>query len=433
MKECFKCGKGIDDDAYYCPECGEQQKIEKDTEIEKLEKIEKKEKIKCIDCGKEIDFDSIFCTYCGGKQEAGHKGKLEEKKEFSLKSFFKSMMNYKGLILIVLIIASLTIFFYVVNKPAAQKDIKVEFSDVPGNYSGSVILVMQYAAPLNESQIKYLDEFLSYMDKDKIPITIFFTAQSIKNGTKVQDYITTDPELGFNASFLKKYPLVEAEISGYINAPYDSFRYEDQEQLIKQSKKALRKYGFNASGIMLPGGKYNTDTLLAIENNKLDFGLISGPESYVHPPSLLGGKMSLILFSLSQSTPNNLSQISDGVHIFMINNEVLPSINAQLSMGMNMIGSSNINGLWITNLKQQDAFIREKEKISAQLVTNLRSKQSTLSIINLLDGTKVKISTELKPASIKYGNNSFVNFTKKEKDFSFVLNKNQSNILITWD
>lgn len=433
MKECFKCGKGIDDDAYYCPECGEAQKIEKDTEMEKLEKIEKKEKIKCVDCGKEIDFDSIFCTYCGGKQESGHKKKREEKKEFSFRSFFKTIIDHKGLIFIILVIASLTIFFYVVNKPAAQKDIKVEFSDVPGNYSGSVILVMHYAEPLNESQIRDLDEFLSYIDRDRVPITIFFTAQEIKNGTKIEDYITTEPDLGFNASFLKNHASVEAEISGYINTPYDSFRYEDQEQMIKQSKKALRKYGFNASGIMLPGGRFNTDTLLAIENNKLDFALISGQESYMHPPSLLGGKMSLILFSLSESTPENLSKTDEGIHIFMINNDALPSINAQLGMGMNMFDYSNIDGLWITNLKDQDAFIREKEKISAQLVTNLKSKQSTLSMINLIDGTKVKVTTELKPLEIKYGNDSFVNFTKQENKFSFVLNENQSNVLIMWD
>ena len=434
MKECFKCGKGIDDDAYYCPECGEQQKVVKDAEMEELEKVKEKERIKCVDCGKSIDYDSIFCTYCGGKQEARHKGNEGKAKDKpSAKSTFDLIMQNKGLVLIVLIIMSLTIFLFVMNRPAAQKEIKVEFMDVPGNYSGSAIFAMFYDKPLNKSQIEDLDEFLFYMDESEIPMTIFFTTQNLANSTRIEDYITTAPELGFNASFLSKYSLAEIETAGYMNVPYDALKYEDQEQLIKQSKKALRKYGFNISGIMIPGSRFNTDTLLAIENNKLDFALVSGQESYVHPPSLLGGKMSLILYSLSQSSPSNFSEAGEGVHIYMINNDALPSINRQLRSGTNPLDKSGMKESWIASLKEQDAFIREKEKISAQLVTNMKSKQSTLSFDSLVNGTKVKITTELKPLNIKYGNDTFVNFTRKEKSFYFVLNESQSNIMISWE
>lgn len=436
MKDCFKCGKGIDDDAYYCPECGEAQKITKDKEIEELEEIEKKEKIKCIHCGKKIDLDSVFCVFCGTKQasseikEEAKEGAIRPKEKFSFMKILRIMNENKMLIFIILVIGFLTVFFFFANRPEKIKDIKVEFADIPGEYSSSIMFAMFYDKPLNESEMNALDEFLTYADEQDMPLTLFFTCQDLGNSTDINDYITTDPSVDFNMSFLRKHD-VDVQSGGYINAPLDALRYEDQEQLIKQAKKAFRKQGFNVTGMIIPGGRYNTDTLLAMENNKLDFGLISNGEPYTHPPSLLGGKMSLIIFSFDKNGPGNFTSIGDGIHIYPINKEALPYINNQMSFGGKMIDEKLINGSWMTYIEEQRSFLIEKEKISAQLQTNMKNKASTLSIMNLMNGTKIKVITELKPKNVSYGNKS-ISFVKIDNGFYFLLDKKEDYVSILW-
>lgn len=62
MKQCLNCKSMIDDDALFCPECGN-----------KVESVKY-----CVSCGKEIDEDSDFCPYCGASQKSNDVEKTDE-------------------------------------------------------------------------------------------------------------------------------------------------------------------------------------------------------------------------------------------------------------------------------------------------------------------------------------------------------------------
>lgn len=59
---CNECGKEIDDNAAFCPECGA-----KVVNVPQISESEKKEERVCADCGAQIPDDALFCPECGRK------------------------------------------------------------------------------------------------------------------------------------------------------------------------------------------------------------------------------------------------------------------------------------------------------------------------------------------------------------------------------
>ena len=81
MVKCTNCGVSVDENAKFCPSCGNKMKVEKTACIKCGEMItdgtkfcpecgaNQLEKIKCSKCGAELKPGTKFCPECGNKQE----------------------------------------------------------------------------------------------------------------------------------------------------------------------------------------------------------------------------------------------------------------------------------------------------------------------------------------------------------------------------
>ncbi|MFH1053333.1 MAG: hypothetical protein V1740_02840 [Candidatus Woesearchaeota archaeon] len=407
MKKCHNCSLDIEDDAIYCRHCGRTQ-INDIQEGKTLESNVKDEKARGFD-------------------------RIKEKTKLSGSRFLRIIKDYKSIWIILILIIGLLALFYYTNKPKPAEEIDIQFGDVPGHYKRSIIFTLFYDQPLSENETAKLKEFLEEMDKEGLPITLFLTAQLVNNTSTINDFFTNNPRLDFDANFLKNFNNTEVGTGGYINSAYDVLSYDDQEELIRQSKKAFRNQSIDVKGIILPGNRYNLDTFLAIENNKIEYLILQTPdiEPY-HPPSLLGGKMYMLIFPISQAGLNDITMDSIGVFVFLLNKDKIGEIAEMLRNNQTILNPEIMQETWFPLLNEQNNFIREKEKMSARLTTDSKRMRSSLSINNIKNGTKVLIDTKLAPINMTSGNKT-INFNYLGESLYFILDKNQTLVNIEWE
>lgn len=373
------------------------------------------EKINCHKCGKEIDAGSKHCSSCSAKAEKAKK----EKKRLSIKDFFTNKTNlFVGAIMILVIV----LFFLLNSGKPEVVDIDMKFSIYPGEYQRAVVLAVDFEKPLDDKDIKLIRLLSKSAAKYNAPITFFLTAQE---GTGYEDFITGYPSLAFNLTGISN---VDFETSGYINQPYTEIPYKYQERLIRQSKLAFKDQGINVKGFFPPILQANYDTILAAENNNVEFILLSlgNTTEPLHPDSLVGGKMNIMIYPVYQEEKLK----KEGVFVLLLNKE---AIQDQMSFE-NFLASLRGEDIFFSTARELNDYIRKTEAMSAELTTDYKEMHSYISLNKLTNNTKVDFKTELKPLNITSKMvNRTVGHIEKEEGFFILLNEDDRNLEIIWE
>lgn len=135
-KECIKCGKTIDSDLKFCPECGANQE-------------EKDDKPKCPECGASIKEDTKFCDKCGHKLIEDEEPTVvvqhvtpPKKKNHTV----AIVLSIVGGFLLLLLIIGIAIGVSISNKIKAEEEykntpVKVDIS--MSNYYGNIDYILE--------------------------------------------------------------------------------------------------------------------------------------------------------------------------------------------------------------------------------------------------------------------------------------------------
>ena len=304
-------------------------------------------------------------------------------------------------------------------------DIDMKFSIYPGEYQRAVILALNFDKPLNNSDIEFIGYISKVSSKYDIPITIFLTAQDGKN---YEDFITGYPALGFNITNAANFDNIDFETAGYINQPYIDIPYKYQERLIRQSKLAFRDKGIIVKGFLPPLLQANYDTILAAENNNIEFILLAvgNATEPFHPDSLIGGKMNILVYPLYQE-----GEIKDnGAFIFLLNKEAIK--NQGNFEGF--LASIPKEKTWFIKAKELNDYIRKTEEMSAELTTDYKKMESYIRFNSLINGTKIDFTTTLNPTNITAKmDNETIEPVKKEDGFYILLDEKDSYLEIKWE
>ena len=367
------------------------------------------EKITCKKCKKGIDADSKHCSFCGAKI----KGKDRP-------GFIADLLKNKSALFIISIIILVIALFILLNygKPKIV-DIDMRFSIYPDQYKRAVILALYFDEPLeNASFLSYLSEAGSDLDA---PVTAFLTAQK---GKEYEDFITGYPSLAYNISSLEG---IDIEAAGYINQPYTEIPYKYQERLIRQSKLSFKDNDIYVEGFFPPLLQANYDTILAAENNNIEFIILNvgNATEPFHPDSMVGGKMNIMIYPLYQE-----KKIKDkGTFIFLLNKEAIK----EKANFRSFVAGIPRDDTWFTTASELNDYIRKTEKMSAELTTDYKAMESYINYYDLMNSTKIDFSTSLVPLRItEKKNNRTIEPVMHDEGFYIMLDEDDSYIEIEW-
>jgi len=416
--------------------------------------------MECNNCKKQIDDDSEYCMYCGKHltktkdQDKKDEKKQEEKpvikehrKSSKLLHKIKQTLTNKAyiFIIIILVLFSALVFLLMTGK-TIYLDINLQFDIFPRNYSKANIFAVNFEDPLSEQDLKLLEQTINITSQHNIPLTIFMTARKLDNLTDFKKYLNETPKLDTNISEIKeiakKYNAkIDIQSSGYIDIPYSDLPYEYQEKFIIQSRKAFKDQGVLIKGLSVPKNQVSYDTLLAAENNKIEYITLQSKENIpAHPDSMLGGKMNIIVFPITAGVKQG--QAKRGVYVQYIDISKMKDSFVRESLGKYFEEIKNKPGTIFPSFTEMNNYIRQTEKMSATLTTNYKEMISGIQFDELINNTKVIIKTELIPINITdlatnatfnwqyvhyYDNVNITNNT-----ISLILNSTNENIQINW-
>ncbi len=347
---------------------------------------------------------------------------------------FNSLIeNNKAMLFTALLVTFLIILiFFIKSQDRISADIEISFSIYPEHKKGAIAVAIFYDTPSIDTAA--LQKIANTASKNNIPITMFFTARTtdkVIDEAGLLQIINEDPHLDFNISEIIEIietEKLEFEIgsAGYLNIPYNEISYKYQENFIRKSKLAFRKNRVNIKGFLPPNFGFSYDTILAAENNKLDFFLILSINDTepLHPESVEGGKMSILAFPVAQK------EVSEGMAIQFINPEEL-GYNALDSFFFSMNSNEEKDAVLLSEMTD---YIIRTEKISATIITDLKKASSAVTFQFLVNGTKVEFDTDLGVKSINdISKNISLPYYTNDNGFYIVLNESTQRIDILWN
>src|SRR3989344_811380 len=329
-----------------------------------------------------------------------------------------------GTVYITLLVIAIIILVLVFKpKPIKHEEINLKFDAVPSNYEKIVSFVMYFDQPVKPNEILQLNKPITAFNQEGIPITIFFTPESNTNKT-INEIFDKEDRLGFNIKSIKS-DNVEIGTSSFIAADLAELTYQQQELLIKKSKNSFKNQNITIKGLYIPQFSASFDTLLAIENSKMEYAIAGYGIEPMHPDTPLGIKMNLLLLPLSSE--QNWSE-KKGLYIIELNKDAVLSNPEALRQ---FLDSAHSNLSLFLNLSSVSAEIRKKEAISARITTDYKKAVSEIVFDGLKNNTKVDIITKLETIAVNSTNKS-INYENIDDTLSLSLDEEDSTIFVYW-
>jgi len=407
--------------------------------------------MKCKHCKKEIDEDSVFCTYCGKKVAKAEKvtkkrkkavKKIKEKKETKEKKpFLETIKENKGKILTaVIIILALILVYLLVFGEKIPLDVDMEFSIFPGEYTSSFSIVTIIDSPLDDERMDALESLVSVMSRNDVPLTLFANARFEKKDHN--ELLSEETKLDIDNEKIteidKKYnATIDIQSYGYADLKHAGIPYDSQEKLLRKARIAFKENGAVIKGFLPPQNAYNFDTVLAAENTNHDFMLVFGNDvKPIHPPSPLGGKMNILVFSVNNLNVLRRGNIS-GAFIMLV--DITRIKNNTASLGSFFREVEKDKEVLTASLKQINDYIRKIEAMEATITTDYKKFETYIDLSNLVNNTKIRIRTALNPLSTMSVNqrnaslNKNISWWRQQDSYFFIINESYGNMRILWE
>ena len=411
---CPNCNKETEDDALFCPFCGNE--LNKSHEIE-AEESAPKGSMHCSDCDNAVEDDAVFCPNCGTNlrkpdENISQDRPIEEVTPQPVKKKF-DFKEHKAKLFIAVTL-SLLLVLIILLRPGKiiPVDVDLEFSLYQGNYTKVVMPVLYFDSDTNFSSIEKLFE-LSYMHN--IPYTAFIT-----DALSDEEFITRIKNIS------KKFGItLDIQSAGYEKVLYKQLEYNRQEDIIKESKKMFKSNGIKITGFFPISFSYDYNTILAAENNNIKFiALPSNEAKPYHPMSPLDMKMSILIFPVYQD--NDWVTRNNGIFSVPMNpNDDLKRYEA-------LFRELKKDNIMLTTMKNMNEHIRTMEKMEAEITTDYKKLKSNIRFFNTINNTRIDFNTVLKPKNITVNNASADWQPYGEEGFYMFLDEDDKRVLIEW-
>lgn len=309
--------------------------------------------------------------------------------------------------------------------------LEVRFSIYPGHEDSAICFAVYYDSP--EPDLESLKAIALAAREHDVPLTFFFTPRATETEGKVDEEQALDFDLEAVIDLLESTG-IEYEIasSAYISADFASLSYSEQERLLKQGKAAFREHGIFPKGFIPPGFSYSYDSLLAAENSRYSYVVLPSGQftEPVHPESVGGGKMSLIIFPYSSAVYDK------GFSLVILDPDEIPEGNGSLSLSAFI--ESAARGKIPLLLREMDYYVRKAETVGATLTTDIQEGMSYITLSGLSNSTKIEFFTKLRPQYVNNtsGNKLLRYYAYQDggsyEGFYVILNETSPNLAIKW-
>lgn len=376
--------------------------------------------MKCSQCGKDIPEDSVFCPECGMKVGEDRK----EKPDIPLKEKGKhdSWFKNKSLIFFCVLLVVVIFLIYVSHtKKLNPKEFTITIGKVPAPYERMVAVVLYLDEPLEKEN----NLLFSLFQKNKIPLTVFISP-IVSGNTSMDEIFNMGDESEVNLSRINLEG-IEMATSSFAPVDLSSLPYAEQELLIKKAKSAWRAQGIRVVGFYPPFGSSNFETLLALENTKFEYMVAKTPDNLpLHPDSPLGIKMNILLLPLYRDDDWQQKQ---GIFVLALNPDALLQNRNETDLFLQSLHQDT--SLLLVNASDMNKHIREREEISARIVTDVKRFYTSIDFDDLKNNTWLDIGSNLEIVSINTSNRSIMLY-KRETGYQALLNESDTNIAIYW-
>ena len=336
---------------------------------------------------------------------------------------FKRVLHSHWTYLIFLSFLILTVLYLFKPHTLNPHSITITIESVPDHYERAVAFFVYYDQP--PYSIAPVQSLIDTFYQEHIPLTLFFTPQY--NDTTENVIYNQDPFLDFPFTSLD-FKDAAVGTSNYFNSPLGSLSYAQQEFLMQQAHNAYLPHNLSVNGFYPPQFSANFDTLLAAENLHYDY-LLAGPldQQPFHPDSPLGIKMHLLVFPLA-NTPT--WQEEEGIFAIQLDHELLGYNLLSTAQFLNTL--ANDTTTLYTTLNDLDDLIRERERISAYITTDVRSYITDITFEELIDDVQLRVISPYTITSVNSTNQSLL-LRETDSGYLIPLNTSTSTIRIYWE